>query len=60
MKFKVGDRVRKIGGSYQAAGWIVLAGHTRDGLERYVFEFEMPRGLLHIYGPDQLEFAEGN
>jgi hypothetical protein len=54
VKFTVGDRVEKIGGSYQALGWIVAAFRTRVGAERYVFEFDVPSGMLHIFGPDQL------
>lgn len=54
MNFKVGDRVLKTGGSYQAFGTIVAAFKTRDGSERYVFEFDLPPGMLHIFGPQNL------
>jgi hypothetical protein len=58
MRFAAGDRVKKIGGSYEATGWIVAAFRTRGGSERYVFEFEALPGMLHIFGPDQLVKAE--
>lgn len=52
---KTGDKARKIGGSYQATGWIVSAFLTRSGAPRYVFEFETPPGMLHIFNADQVE-----
>ena len=55
MKFQVGEPVRKIGGGYQAEGVIVAAFWTLDEKERYVFEFVIPRGMLHIFTPEQLE-----
>jgi hypothetical protein len=55
---KTGDRARKVGGSYQATGWIVSAFYTRAGALRYVFEFDVPAGMLHIFGAGQLERAE--
>jgi len=55
MKFNLGDPVRKIGGNYEAEGIIVAAFWTLDEKERYVFEFYIPRGMLHIFGPEQLE-----
>lgn len=55
----IGDRARKIRGSYQADGTIVAAFETRSGLQRYVFEFDEPAGLLHIFGPQQLARIQG-
>ena len=55
MKFNLGEPVRKVGGNYQAEGVIVAAFWTLDEKERYVFEFLKPHGLLHIFGPEQLE-----
>jgi hypothetical protein len=52
---KVGQRARKIGGSYQALGTIVAEFKTLHGEQRYVFEFCKPRGMLHIFGPSQVE-----
>lgn len=48
------EPVRKIGGSYQANGFIVARFKTRAGLERVVFEFEEPKGMLHIFSTDQI------
>lgn len=50
-----GDRARKVGGSYQADGTVVAVFGTLSGKLRYVFEFDTPKGLLHIFGPEQLE-----
>jgi len=52
---RVGDRAMKIGGSYQATGTIVASFSTRASKPRFVFEFDTPPGLLHIFGPAQLE-----
>jgi hypothetical protein len=53
-KFKVGDHVRKVGGSYQATGIIKAAFRADDGTARYVFRFDDPPGLLHIYNEGNL------
>ena len=55
MKFKVGEIVEKATGSYRATGTIVAAFWTLDKKEQYVFEFDIPRGMLHIFAPEQLE-----
>jgi len=52
---KTGDRARKVGGSYEASGLIVSTFKTRSGALRYVFEFDVPHGLLHIFNEHQLE-----
>ena len=54
-KFKVGDHVRKVGGSYQGTGVIKAAFRADDGTARYVFRFDNPPGLLHIYNEGNLE-----
>ena len=54
-KFRVGDKVEKVGGSYQAEGIIAAAFKTRKGENRYVFDFDDPEGILHIFGEKQLE-----
>jgi hypothetical protein len=54
-KFNVGDRVQKVGGSYQADGFIVGIAVTTMGQVRYVFEFEQYPGMLHIFNDSQLE-----
>ena len=53
----VGTRARKVGGSFQADGVVVGNFKTLSGEQRYVFEFDVPAGMLHIYGPTQLEAA---
>lgn len=54
-KFHNGDRVRKVGGTYQAEGTIVGIAVTTTGDVRYVFEFEQYPGMLHIFNEGQLE-----
>ena len=54
-KFKVEENVRKVGGSYQATGTIKAAFSADDGTARYVFRFDHPPGLLHIYNEGNLE-----
>lgn len=49
-------RARKIGGSYQAAGTVVSEFRTLAGEQRFVFEFDEPKGMLHIFGPQQISF----
>lgn len=49
-------RARKVGGSYQAEGTVVSEFKTLAGATRYVFEFDSPKGMLHIFGPEQVEF----
>jgi hypothetical protein len=51
-------RARKVGGSYQAEGTIVSEFRTLAGVPRYVFEFDEPKGMLHIFGAQQIEFTE--
>lgn len=53
-KFKNEDRVRKIIGSYEADGIIKARFRAADGSPRYVFQFNVPYGLLHIFGESQL------
>ncbi|TXH44394.1 MAG: hypothetical protein E6Q97_32770 [Desulfurellales bacterium] len=53
--FSVGDRARKVGGSYQANGTVVAAFKTLLGKQRYVFEFDEFAGMLHIFNHEQLE-----
>lgn len=55
LKFHNGDRVRKVGGTYQAEGIIVGIAVTTNGDVRYVFEFEQYPGMLHIFNEGQLE-----
>jgi hypothetical protein len=53
-KFTVGQTVRKIGGSYDAEGLIKATFLADDGSVRYVFRFNTPPGLLHIFSESQL------
>lgn len=53
-KFKVGDKVAKVGGSYSAAGVIKAVFKADDGSSRYVFRFDDPAGLLHIFSDNNL------
>lgn len=57
--FTLGDRVRKVGGSYSANGTIRATFRTRDGNQRYVFEFDDFRGMLHIFSHEQLQPRDG-
>jgi hypothetical protein len=56
-KLFVGDKAVKVGGSYQASGTIVAAFKARDGSPRYVFDFDNPAGMLHIFGESNLELC---
>lgn len=53
MKFKVGDKVRKIKG-YSFDGVIVSVFSNTKGETRLVAEMEN-NGMLHIFNEDQLE-----
>ena len=53
-KFSVGDKVRKVGGTYEANGIIVGHAVTTRGDIRYVFEFSDYPGMLHIFNESQL------
>jgi len=59
-KFEHGNRVRKVGGSYQAEGIIVGVAVTTTGDVRYVFEFTQYPGMLHIFNEGQLEHVKEN
>lgn len=55
---QVGDKAEKVGGTYQATGVIVAAWFELDNTPRYVFRFDQPKGLLHIFGQAQLRKIE--
>ena len=56
MKFKVGDRVWKVGGDYEFEGEVVAAFRKRNGMAvRYVVEED--RGILFIFSDKNLETA---
>ena len=54
-KFAIGQRVEKVGGSYQLSGEIAARWLTDKGEPRYVVNHKpIAPGLLHIYGEAQL------
>jgi len=53
-KMKVGDKVEKYKGSYRAYGTIIAVATTSQGAIRYVVEYEVPEGLLHIHSDSDL------
>ena len=52
-KFKVSDRVEKIGGDYTFAGVVVSVFQKLSGMTRYVVEDD--RGVLHVYSEKNLQ-----
>lgn len=58
MKFTQGQRVRKVGGAYQAYGVIASAFTTKAGKELYVFEFDNSDGMFQILGLERLEAVD--
>lgn len=50
-----GDKVRKVGGTYEAEGTIAGTVITSRGDVRYVFEFDAFPGMLHIFNESQLK-----
>ncbi len=57
IEYSVGQRVQKIGGEYALTGTVVAAFAKLSGTIRYVVEADYPKGLLHIYGPSNLQAA---
>jgi len=53
-QFELEERVKKTKGSYQAEGIIKARFLADDGTPRYVFRFDEPPGLLHIFNETQL------
>lgn len=51
--FALGDKVSKVGGDYQFDGVVVAVFQKLSGVWRFVVEDD--RGVLHIYGPTNLE-----
>ena len=49
------QRVRKVGGSYQATGTKLGEFKTSQGKELIVFEFDAYPGMVHIFSPSQIE-----
>jgi hypothetical protein len=59
-EFEIDECVCKIGGSYQAKGTIKARFLADDGTPRYVFRFDNPPGLLHIFNEKQLDHIDGS
>jgi hypothetical protein len=57
-EFEIDECVYKIGGSYQAEGTIKARFLADDGTPRYVFRFDNPPGLLHIFNEKQLDHVD--
>lgn len=57
-KLNVEQRAKKVGGSYQAEGIIKAKFLADDNTWRYVFRFDNPPGLLHIFNEKQLEVED--
>ncbi len=55
--FFIGDNVRKVVGDYHPTGTIVASFVTLDGNRRYVMEFDVVPGMLHIFSGKQLELC---
>lgn len=47
-------RAEKVGGSYQAIGTVLTEFTNSLGFQRCVFEFDQPRGMMHIFSIDQV------
>jgi hypothetical protein len=52
--FNVGDRVEKYRGGYKAKGTVIATGKTRSGAIRYMVEYDVPLGLIHIHSDNDL------
>lgn len=52
--FIIGDRVEKYKGGYTAIGTVIASGKTRSGAVRYMVEYDVPVGLLHIHSDNDL------
>jgi hypothetical protein len=59
-KFTPGDKVQKSGGSYQGTGTIKAVWLADDGTPRYVFRFDVPAGMCHIFNETQLAPYDDN
>jgi len=56
MKFKVGDKVEKVGGDYTFVGHVVATFPKLSGVIRLVVEDD--RGVLHVYGEKILRLVD--
>lgn len=53
-KFRAGDRVYRTTSQHSEPGKIMCAFLADDGTPRYVFQYDRPRGLMHISSESQL------
>lgn len=51
-------RAKKVGGTFQAMGYVLSLFHTTYGEARYVFELDDPKGVLRTYSPVEIEFIK--
>ncbi len=55
-RFRIGDKVSKVGGDYRFDGVVVSVFNKLSGHIRYVVEDD--RGVLHIYSFRNLQLRE--
>lgn len=58
MKYKIGDKVKKITGDYAFDGTVVAAFSMLNGAERYVVEHDECH-MLHIFSEKNLALTNG-
>jgi hypothetical protein len=56
--FSVGDRVEKYKGGYVVTGTIIGFGKTKAGAVRYMVEYDVIEGLLHIHSDNDLRLVQ--
>lgn len=59
-KFGIGDKVEKAVGDYHPTGEIRAVFTNKAGGIRYVMEFDLIPGMLHIFSEHQLAFKPSN
>ncbi len=59
-KFDIGDKVEKVIGDYHPTGEIRAVFFNKEGGVRYVMEFDLIPGMLHIFSEHQLAFKPSN
>jgi hypothetical protein len=52
--FRNGDRVKKYKGGYVATGTIIGVGKTKAGEIRYMVEYDVVEGLIHVHSDSDL------
>lgn len=56
MTFKIGDKVKKVGGDYTFVGIVVAVFEKLSGVIRLVVEDD--RGVLHVYSEKILRLVD--